>query len=87
MGGSFSIQVATAVPGSSGNLLVDELTEAWSKRRLDENKIKYTRTGRHRRLRVEDVLEFEERRERERRLGLKKLVEMSEDAGGYPELD
>jgi excisionase family DNA binding protein len=56
-------------------------------RLLDENKIKHTRTGRHRRVRVEDVLEFKERRDRERRLGLKKLTEMSEDAGGYPELE
>lgn len=56
-------------------------------RLLDEDKIKHTRTGRHRRIRVEDVLEFKERRDRERQLGLKKLTEMSEDAGGYPELD
>ena len=56
-------------------------------RLLDENKIKHTRTGRHRRLRFEDVLAFKERRDRERKLGLKKLTEMSEDAGGYRELD
>jgi excisionase family DNA binding protein len=56
-------------------------------RLLDENKIRHTRTGRHRRLRFEDVLEFKERRDRERKLGLKKLTEMSEDAGGYHELD
>jgi excisionase family DNA binding protein len=56
-------------------------------RLLDENKIKHTRINRHRRIRVEDVLEFKERRDRERRAGLKRLTEMSEDAGGYPELD
>jgi excisionase family DNA binding protein len=56
-------------------------------RLLDENKIKHTRTGRHRRIRFEAVREFKERRDRERKLGLKKLTEMSEDAGGYPELD
>jgi excisionase family DNA binding protein len=56
-------------------------------RLLDEKKIDFTRTGRHRRLRFEDVIAFKERRERERRAGLNKLIEMSEDAGGYPELD
>lgn len=55
-------------------------------RLLDEGRIPFTKTGKHRRLRIEDVLEFKRERDRERRAGLDELTRMSEDAGGYQEL-
>ncbi len=55
-------------------------------RLLDEGRIPFTKTGKHRRLRIEDVLEFKRERDRERRDGLDELTRMSEDAGGYQEL-
>lgn len=55
-------------------------------RLLDENRIPHTKTGKHRRLRIEDVLAFKEKRDREREKGLDELTRMSEDYGGYDEL-
>src|SRR6185295_3368508 len=42
-------------------------------RLLDEGRIPFRKTGKHRRLRVEDVLVFKERRDRDRRGGLREL--------------
>jgi excisionase family DNA binding protein len=57
-------------------------------RLLDDNELPYTRTeGKHRRLRIEDVLAYKETRERERAEALDDLAEMTQDMGGYPELD
>lgn len=56
-------------------------------RLLDEDRIPHTKTGRHRRLRIEDVLAFKAARDKERRRGLVELTKMSEDMGGYDELD
>jgi len=55
-------------------------------RLLDEGRIPFTRTGKHRRLRIEDVLAFKEQRDRERGAGLDELARMSEEVGGYDEL-
>jgi excisionase family DNA binding protein len=56
-------------------------------RLLEEGKIQYTRTGKHRRLRIEDVLTFKEKRDAERRTALRELTQLTEDFGGYdPEL-
>lgn len=55
-------------------------------RLLDEGKLPCTKVGRHRRLRMNDVLAFRERRDRERKRSLKDLAELSEDLGGYEEL-
>ncbi len=55
-------------------------------RLLDDGRIPYTKTGKHRRLRVEDVLTFKEQRDRDRKAGLDELVRMSEEFGGYEEL-
>lgn len=54
-------------------------------RLLDEGQIPFTKTGTHRRVRIEDVLEFKQRRALERRRALAQLTEMSEDAGDYYE--
>jgi excisionase family DNA binding protein len=55
-------------------------------RLLDEGKIPYTRTGKHRRLRVEDVMTFKQTRDRERDERLNELTRLSEEFGGYEEL-
>lgn len=56
-------------------------------RLLDDKRIPHTRTGKHRRLRIDDVLAFKEKRDAERRDALRDLTHLTEDAGGYdPEL-
>jgi excisionase family DNA binding protein len=56
-------------------------------RLLDEGKIPHTKTGKHRRLRIEDVLAYQHTRDRERRTKLDELTAMSEDFGAYKELE
>ena len=55
-------------------------------RLLDEGKIPFTKTGKHRRVRVEDVLRFKGARDNERKATLDELTAMSEELGGYDEL-
>jgi excisionase family DNA binding protein len=55
-------------------------------RLLNEGRIPYTKTGKHRRLRIEDVLAFKEQRDRDRNAKLDELTQMSEEVGGYDEL-
>lgn len=55
-------------------------------RLVDEGRIPYTRTGKHRRLRIEDVLAFKEKRDHERQAALTDLTRLSEELGGYDEL-
>jgi len=52
-------------------------------RLLEEGKLPFTRTGRHRRIRLEDVLSYREQQRRERRHQLDELVRLSEDGGLY----
>jgi excisionase family DNA binding protein len=52
-------------------------------RLLDEGRIKFSKTGKHRRLRVEDVLRFKEQRDKDRRAGLRELSRMTQELGGY----
>jgi excisionase family DNA binding protein len=52
-------------------------------RLLDEKRIPFRKTGKHRRLRIEDVLEFKEKRDKDRRAGLRELSRMSQEFGGY----
>jgi excisionase family DNA binding protein len=52
-------------------------------RLLDDKRIPHTRTGKHRRLRIEDVLAFKETRDAERRDALRDLTHLTEDADGY----
>jgi excisionase family DNA binding protein len=56
-------------------------------RLLDEGRIPYTKTGKHRRLRIEDVLAFKELRDDHRRAALDELTKSSEALGGYDELE
>lgn len=52
-------------------------------RLLDDGRIPFRKTGTHRRLRIEDVLDFKDERDRERRAGLRELSQISQDFGGY----
>jgi excisionase family DNA binding protein len=52
-------------------------------RLLDEGRIAFRKTGKHRRLRIEDVLEYKEKRDKDRRAGLQELSRMTQDFGGY----
>jgi excisionase family DNA binding protein len=52
-------------------------------RLLDEGRIPFRKTGKHRRLRIEDVLSFKEMRDKDRRAGLRELSRMTEEFGGY----
>jgi excisionase family DNA binding protein len=52
-------------------------------RLLDEGGIAYRKTGKHRRLRIEDVLAFKEKRDKDRRAGLRELSQLSQEFGGY----
>jgi excisionase family DNA binding protein len=56
-------------------------------RLLDEGRIPHTKTGKHRRLRIEDVLAFKELRDEQRRAALDDLTRASEDLGGYDEVE
>lgn len=56
-------------------------------RLLDEGRIPFTKTGTHRRVKVEDLLSFKEQRDRERRRALDELTQISEELGGYSELE
>ena len=52
-------------------------------RLLDEGRIPFRKTGKHRRLRIEDVLSFKEERDKDRRAGLRELSRLTQDFGGY----
>lgn len=52
-------------------------------RLLDEGRIPFRRTGKHRRLRIEDVLSYKDQNDKDRRAGLRELTRMSQEFGGY----
>ncbi len=52
-------------------------------RLLDEGRIPFRKTGKHRRLQVEDVLAFKDNRDKDRRAGLRELSQMTQEFGGY----
>jgi excisionase family DNA binding protein len=55
-------------------------------RLLNAGLIPCMRTGKHRRLRLDDVLDFKRKRDKERKATLSELTRLSEDFGGYDEL-
>jgi len=55
-------------------------------RLVDDGRISCIRTGKHRRIRVRDLLAFKRKRDRERRAALGELTHISEELGGYSEL-
>lgn len=52
-------------------------------RLLDEGRIPYTKTGKHRRLRIDDVVAFKEKRDAERTNDLRDLSQLTQEFGGY----
>jgi excisionase family DNA binding protein len=52
-------------------------------RLLDEGRIPFGKTGKHRRLHIEDVLAFKEQRDKDRRAGLRDLSRLTQEFGGY----
>ena len=54
-------------------------------RLLDGGKLPYDRTGKHRRLKIEDVLAYKRKRDLERDRKLDELAELTEELGGYDE--
>jgi excisionase family DNA binding protein len=52
-------------------------------RLLKEERIPYRKTGKHRRLRIEDVLAYKEQRDKDRRAGLRELSRLTQELGGY----
>lgn len=55
-------------------------------RLLEDRKIPFTKTGRHRRIHVRDLLNFKRSRDHERIKTLDSLTEMSQEMGGYDEI-
>ncbi len=55
-------------------------------RLLNENRIPYSKTGKHRRLKIEHVLAFKDARDKGRNAALDELTQLSEEFGGYGEL-
>lgn len=56
-------------------------------RLLEKNEIPFTRTGKHRRVRMDHVLEYKERRDLERRRQLREITRITQEASGYPEFE
>lgn len=56
-------------------------------RLADGGAIPHFRTGKHRRLRLADVLLYKKQRDSKRRADLRTLTQLSEEFGGYNELD
>ena len=52
-------------------------------RLLDEGRIPFTRTGKHRRLRVDDVLTYKGERDAQRKANLDRLAALSQELGEY----
>ncbi len=55
-------------------------------RLLDSGSIPYRRTGTHRRIRMEDLLAYKSRRDRDRMESLDDLSRLSQQLGGYDEI-
>ena len=56
-------------------------------RLLESGKIPFEKAGTHRRLKIQDVLAYKHRRADQRKQALDGLAALSEESGGYPELD
>lgn len=55
-------------------------------RLLDDGRIPYSKTGTHRRVRMEDVLAYKRQRDRDRMASLDDLSQLSQDFEGYDEI-
>ena len=50
---------------------------------LNAGEIPYTKTGTHRRIRFDDLIEYKQRRDAKRKAGLDRLTQMGQDTGNY----
>jgi len=50
---------------------------------LDQGEIPHFKTGRHRRVRFDDLMAFKERRDAERRTALRELTQLNQELGLY----
>jgi excisionase family DNA binding protein len=55
-------------------------------RLLNERRLPFRKIGKHRRLRIDDVLAFKKQRDLARKIALDELTGLSEEMGGYDEL-
>jgi excisionase family DNA binding protein len=55
-------------------------------RLLDEGRLPYMKTGKHRRLRIDDVMAYKQTRDADRQASLDELARLSEEFVGYDEL-
>ncbi len=56
-------------------------------RLLESGRIRFEKTGTHRRIDIQDVLDYKQKRNAERGIALDNLTTLSEECGGYLELD
>lgn len=63
------------------------VSQEYMVRLLDEGSIPCTKNGEHRRVHVEDVLAYKYKRDRKREAGLAELTRLSQEYGGYEELE
>lgn len=52
-------------------------------RLLEEGRLPFRKTGKHRRVKIEDVMRFRETRDKDRRAGLRNLSQLTQEIGGY----
>lgn len=83
-------QAVTVVP--VGQLLTTQqaadllnMSRQYLVRLLDEAQIPYCKVGRHRRLKIEDVVAYKTRKSAARKSKLAELTELAEEAGAYDE--
>jgi excisionase family DNA binding protein len=83
-------QAVTLVP--VGQLLTTQqaadllnMSRQYLVRLLEDNQLPYSKVGRHRRLKIEDVLAYKARKATVRRTKLAELTQLSEEAGAYDE--
>ncbi|MBS2026042.1 MAG: helix-turn-helix domain-containing protein [Deltaproteobacteria bacterium] len=56
-------------------------------RLLEEGKVPFTKTGKHRRLKLSSVLAYKELRDQQSRDALDELTQISQEMGGYKEIE
>jgi excisionase family DNA binding protein len=78
---ALQVDDARAVTHKAADLL--NVSRQYLVRLLDEGRIPFRKTGKPRRLRIEDVLGFKEKRDRDRRAGVRELSQMTQEFGGY----
>jgi len=62
-----------------------KLSRQYLVRLLDQGKIPFHKTGKHRRVQIEDILDFKEKRDLDREAQLDALTELSQELVGYEE--